>query len=381
MIINNKGFIEDLGVFAPYIQEGLIAVQRHPTEDFSIYNYTKTAQFGGKWDEAVRIARGLIVRDDGKVLARPFPKFFNLEEHMNPELGNIPNLPFRIQEKIDGSLGIMYWIGDTPYLATRGSFTSEQAIRGTKILQSKIRNLEWFKNEEYTFLFEIIYPANRIVVDYGSLEDVICLSVIENKTGNNALDIFENVAVNGFKTAKFLGSGIKNSPNVSDIKESYGDPTKDEGFVLLFENGFRVKVKFDEYVRLHRLVTGITARRIWDMLRHGESLEDLKQRVPEEFLDWVNTTEANLKSDFNSIRRTVMADYLMVVNWVEFEIGDGTGRLDRTSREYRKVFAKFAKKDKYADMLFSLLDGKPYEENVWKLIKPEAEKPFREDET
>ncbi len=75
---------------------------------------------------------------------------------------------FDVYEKMDGSLGILYWIDDKPFLATRGAFESEQAIKGTELLR-KHQNLNKL-NRNYTYLFEIIYPSNRIVVDYGAEE-------------------------------------------------------------------------------------------------------------------------------------------------------------------------------------------------------------------
>ena len=56
-----------------------------------------------------------------------FNKFFNMEEHQPEE---IPNETFEVFEKLDGSLGILFWYQGQWILATKGSFTSDQAIRG-----------------------------------------------------------------------------------------------------------------------------------------------------------------------------------------------------------------------------------------------------------
>src|SRR4051794_7418638 len=159
------------------IDEKYISVQTHPTEDLLIYNYTNKTQFDNKWNNETLHCRGLIMDSKRNIIARPFPKFFNVEQHTDP----IPVEPFEVFDKLDGSLGILYHAGDTPQLATRGSFTSDQAIKGTEILHGRYPIVRFYTS--WTFLFEIIYPANRIVVDYGPIEDIYLLTAINTATG------------------------------------------------------------------------------------------------------------------------------------------------------------------------------------------------------
>lgn len=101
-----------------------------------------------------KACRGLIVDAENWIVQRPFEKFFSIEQLE----------PFDVYDKLDGSLGILYWVGDEPAIATRGSFISDQAKRGTEFLRArKDLNLD----RRYTYLFEIIYPENRVVVNYG----------------------------------------------------------------------------------------------------------------------------------------------------------------------------------------------------------------------
>ena len=65
-------------------------------------------------------------------------------------------------------------------LATRGSFTSPQAIKGRELLEKYDYNR---LAKDYTYLFEIIYPENRIVCNYD-FEDLILLGMIHTKTGD-----------------------------------------------------------------------------------------------------------------------------------------------------------------------------------------------------
>ena len=90
----------------------------------------------GAWNEATVACRGLILDDDDRIVARPFPKFFGPSE---PDAPAIPSgRPMEITTKLDGSLGIAYTHPEGEVrLATRGSLTSHQAIEATRIWHEK----------------------------------------------------------------------------------------------------------------------------------------------------------------------------------------------------------------------------------------------------
>ncbi|MCC6744610.1 MAG: hypothetical protein IT175_12190 [Acidobacteria bacterium] len=157
---------------------GYVSARRHPTEPLTIYNYTARCQYDGHWTPMTRQCRGLIADDSGQVVARPFPKFFN---YGDLAVGEIPDEPFDVFEKLDGSLGVLYRTADGPAIATRGSFTSEQALLATDMLRSRYAGAEFL--DGCTYLFEIIYPENRIVVDYGGESRLVLLAVIDTATG------------------------------------------------------------------------------------------------------------------------------------------------------------------------------------------------------
>ena len=122
-----------------YVADGWLVTQKHPTLPLSIYNYSQKTQYDGHWDEVTLACRGLIVDSStGKVIVRPFPKFFNYEE-VESEVPWETSEYVYVQEKMDGSLGILFYYleGMEWVLATRGSFTSSQAIKGMEILKSK----------------------------------------------------------------------------------------------------------------------------------------------------------------------------------------------------------------------------------------------------
>jgi RNA ligase len=333
------------------IDEKYISVQKHSIVDLFIYNYTQKAQFDKIWNEETLMCRGLIMDKDNNIVARPFPKFFNVEEAINNG-EQLPLEDFRVTEKLDGSLGIMYWVGDTPYIATRGSFVSEQAIVANKILRKKYNDV--LLDKDFTYLFEIIYPSNRIVVDYGDREDLILLAVVHTETGDevnvkNYDDMFPIVATY---------DGIK---DVQELKTMQED--NKEGFVIQYESNKRYKIKFDEYVRLHRLVTGVNARSIWDLLRNEQPFDELMDKVPDEFYDWVKNTKEELEASYTKLEDKAIELYNNVKNYPT-----------------RKDMALQLMPHVERGIVFNMLDKKDYKEIIWKMLRPSAEKPFKQDE-
>lgn len=322
------------------VADGWLRSQRHPDADLWIYNYTEKTQFEKHWTPETLACRGLILDRWGGVVARPFPKFFN---YGTPEVGELPFLErFTVTEKVDGSLGILYYLDGEPQIATRGSFVSEQALVGTQLLTG----YEFEHSAGQTPLFEIVYPSNRIVVDYGERRELVLLAVIDNATGRDSA-----MAWSGPTAQVFDGYTIGELASLAE-------PNR-EGFVVTYRSGLRVKVKFDEYVRLHRIVTGVNARSIWEAMRNGDDLDALLDGVPDEIHRWVSDTRADLQDRYDEVVAAARRVF--------------GARPARTER--KQIAAFFTASDANPAVLFRMLDDKPYADLIWKAIKPDPYTP------
>jgi RNA ligase len=334
------------------VEEGWLISQVHPSLDLTIYNYSQKTQYEKNWTEETLSCRGLVMNSKGEVVARPFKKFFNLSEVE----GEIPDLPFEAFEKMDGSLGIFFWYNEDPVFASRGSFTSDQSKMGWEILKES----NYFILEEgITYLFEIIDPRNRIVIDYGLDERLVLLGAIETRTGKEILysDIEKDLKGNGFELVKKW----TNKKSISDlVKEN--DPSR-EGYVLRFSNGFRVKVKFEEYCRLHKIITNVSNVDIWEKLKDNLPLDEILDKVPDEFYGWVKKTENDLREKFQDI----IEESEEKIYSIKKKLGDSE----------RGIYAEEIKKEKNPGVLFNLLDGRSPDEIIWKLVRPKWSKPFK----
>lgn len=337
----------NLNKLREYEEQGLIRSQKHPIYDRIIWNYTQKCQGERKFDDYTVMCRGLITDPLGVVYARPFDKFFNWEEHESPELKDIPqNETFVAYDKMDGSLGITYLTPKGYKLATRGSFMSDQALKGSEMLH----HTELFK-PDMTYLFEIIYPENRIVLDYSGEEKLVFLGARSIETGEVFTpDWFPDI------------TSVYESPMV--ITDYSNSRDNAEGVVIYFKSGFMVKVKYEEYVRLHRLVTGVTKRRIWDLLRNGESVDELLERVPEEFEKWVRSTIDDLMGQFYEMKKNAENVLVKVVPMDNRK--DQAMYINTYPQELRGI-------------VFAMLDRKPIEPIIWRLLKPKHEVPFKEE--
>ncbi len=324
------------------ITAGYVKINQHPTANLFIYNYSETAQFERVWNEVTLQCRGLILDDTGKIVARPFPKFFNLEELVNEP---IPNLPFEVYEKMDGSLGISYAIDGEIFIATRGSFTSEQSVKANELLNTKFTSAKARMNPAITYLFEIIYPTNRIVLDYGDTEALVLLGMIETATGKEL-----PLADIGFPIVKRY-NGLK---DLHQLKALAFD--NKEGFVVKFSNNYRLKVKFEEYVRIHRIIMQVSSVTIWENLKAGDTFKEILERVPDEFYNWVKITKAKLEEDYEAIENIAKGEYKELST--------------------RKETALYFQTCQYPKILFSMLDGKDYSETIWRYVRPTYQKPF-----
>ena len=294
------------------IDDGYIEVSFHKDDpSLGIYNYTPKTQFSREWTTTRKICRGLIIRrtgNIGEIRAKPFPKFFNHDEPDAvlplPSRVALKEISYQVYDKLDGSLGIAYRdnIGDV-HIASKGSFHSDQANFANEWLENhkNIRNqLEVIIGSRLTPCFEIIYPADRKVVDYHKAQKLMVIGFIAYN-GTRFLE--------GINYPKEYMVAHRNFTGKWPHTLIEGDWDNREGYVVdwydcKYSTGGRYKLKFPEYVRLHRIVTGLNEKGVWEILcEKGEpGITELKMSIPEEFHNWVdNLAFPMIKQAFSDV--------------------------------------------------------------------------------
>lgn len=338
----------NLQILEQYYEEGWLIKQTHPNLPLTIWNYSQQTQYEGKWDEITLACRGLVTMDEtGEVVARPFKKFFNMEEGKH-----IPTEKYDVYKKMDGSLIIAFYFQGSWIFASRGSFTSDQAKAASKLFYQEYGSMGM--NPDTTYLFEFTAPWNRIVVDPGNREELTLLGGIRTEDGVEApwyhLDYVS--LLNGIPLVQKYDA----IEDYTKLKEMIHD--NEEGYVIRFSNGDRCKIKGEEYLRLHKIMTEISTKSVWECLSQGDDLYKILEDVPDEFFAKIDEYAEELTSQYIKIEAQALAQFSNI----------------SVHTDSRVEFAKCAKLSPLASVMFKMLDGKDYSEIVWKLIKPEYRK-------
>lgn len=327
---------EDFENINNLVKDGFIRRRTHSVySDVNLYNYSDKTQYSRNWNEYTIACRGLIVKDDGEIVGRPFPKFFNYDE-----VENIPwDSNFKIYPKLDGSLIIVS--GGGKYIASRGSFESEQVEWAKQIIQKE----KYVFDNRYTYLFELIHPENRIIVNYGDKVALILLAVIETSTGiEKDIKDFSDY----FHIVDIFETNIKNENDL--LKLNYEN---EEGFVILFENGLRIKIKFETYKRLHRLRSNLSTSSILENLKNSK---DVFQGIPDEFYPFIQEQVNILTEIFNANEQKAKEVYLNVKDL-------------ESRKEIAIKMNELSVEPHIKSAVFSMLDGKDYKHSLWSYIE------------
>lgn len=326
----------DLDLLKEYCVKTTMCYEKHPTQDLYIFGYysDRNPPKPTVWDNISIHCRGLILDGNGNVIERPFPKFWTYRQYLSSNtlllsedrIVRIPQGKFRILEKIDGTMVTLYWIGDKPYLATQRSFTNIKAVEATKLLYTKYSHLFDKFDKRFTYIFEAVYPETKVLIDYGDIRDLYLIGMIDKVSGK----LMELPDI-GFPVSHDYTPEYGYLKNFDDIV-ALNLPNQ-EGFVVYFENGLMIKLKFPWYQKVHKILDyyihqdRVAFSRFQDManifhfqyrkisisdveraLDHGDNdLLSLKCAVPAFYYlmgydYWLNVTKANILNQNTHIK-------------------------------------------------------------------------------
>jgi RNA ligase len=339
--------IVDLADLEREVAAGYINRRYHPEfPGLALVGYSDRAQFDNHWTPTVRACRGIIYRTDTlEVLARPFAKFFNYGQNVDEGTQYDLDVPIvGAFNKWDGSLGIGYTRPDGRFaIATRGSFDSEQARHATaRITQMQLLEGQLLTEVKVTPLYEIIYPDNRIVLDYGDRDELVFLGCVHIETGTYETPLDWHKEGFGATLREVLAQPPR--PNA-------------EGFVAWIDAHTAVKFKQDDYLALHRVISNLTVKEVWRQLRAG-TYQEFATALPDEFHDWAKRTANGLADRHLAIKAEVDALLDVVLDLADAD---------------RKSQALFLKKNGRPDLIgfvFSKLDGRDITDAVWRAVEP-----------
>jgi RNA ligase len=295
-----------------------------------LFIYTPRCVYEDGWDEFSIIARGLIVDEQaGRIVATPFPKFFNVGERR----GDVPDLPFEAFEKLDGSLIIVFEHAGRWWTATKGAFDSEQAVWA----QARLDALDLSPlTPGTTYLFEAIYPENRIVVRY--VEPALVMLGAYDSAGR---ELTYNEILATCQALEWRAARRHEFASIADmVSHAATLPRDDEGFVIRFSNGLRLKLKGAEYRRIHALISRCTPLAMWEAMNAGDDMAAIRRDLPEEF--WADFDEITrlLNVSIAALEMRVAEVAASVAHLSDKELGLSLNSLPADARPYLFGFRK-----------------------------------------
>lgn len=259
----------------------------------------------------VRECRGIVLdeADGWRVVCRSFDKFFN---HGEGHAAEIDWSTARVQEKLDGSLCNLYFYAGEWHVATSGTPDAGGQVHGSEGLTFAEYFWSTFRAQggtlptpgyrEHVFSFELMGPANRIVVEHAT--PWLRLLGIRDREAGEQYDVERHAHLVNIEP-------VRSFPLTSfrEMEATFPtmSPLSQEGYVVVDGNWNRVKVKSPAYVALHHAKDGMTDRAFVEIARNGETSEveaafpEIRARLQEVRIGLAGVRE-KVSADFDAMR-------------------------------------------------------------------------------
>ena len=299
--------------------------------NLTLYSYGKAISVEPDHPVIAR-TRGIIVTDDGTIVAYPFDRFFN---HFEIQAKPLDFSTAVMLEKFDGTLINVFYANEEWKITTRGSFYPNEGIYQERFDLMFTRlfdmtQLTYF-NREYTYMFELISKENRIVTHYDE-EFVALIGARSNITfeecSEEQLDSFAN-------SNKIRRPEVYNLTNIDECI-AYLDTLSDDFEGIIVRSGVnRLKIKKESYFALARI----------KMLNDREIFEYIvgKLHLDAEMLEWDEDVKGRIDS-MKSQWKTTLTFMNRVYDRIFAEFGHDQKEFAFASNEYPFYWYLFTKK-------------------------------------
>lgn len=297
-------------------------------DNYRVFNYRLASYTDFCLPDALE-ARGIMFYlkegQEPKLVCRPFKKFFNRNE--NPFTMNIDYSKIKKSAiKEDGSIITSFIDQETGKLRVKSkqSLISDQAAMAQAVLEDPsnfmlYEEVEDLTREDLTVMFELVSPANRIVLEYPKTE-LRVIGIRCNKTGNlierDTLSDGIFMAVRNrwvFEMHNFS----KNPKGATEaMVESIAGQQGIEGYVFTLEDGTMFKEKTDWYKSLHHLKDSVSNERHLFEAIIDETIDDVKAMFATDTftMERIRSMEDKVIPRFNHIVKTIEDFYVANVS-------------------------------------------------------------------
>jgi predicted kinase len=222
------------------------------------YNFSREAFYSQQWNKLTTTARGLFVDSStGRVVARSYPKFFEIEQHGSTQWRNLEkNLKFPVTAylKENGFLGIVSVRNGQLFVASKSTNQGEYKENFERILKTHVdcdKLKKYLEINNCSAIFECVDPYNDPhIIEYIN-EKVVLLDIVQNDF-TDTFKSYDEV----FSLAKEIGCKPKEMCKIFNTFEELksfieafdkDDKNEIEGFVFVDQNNFMFKYKTPFY--------------------------------------------------------------------------------------------------------------------------------------
>jgi RNA ligase len=335
------------------------AVCERPVGNLSLFEYSHTCMFDNLWNDVVRRCRGIVFdTTKGKIVGRSFDKFFNVNEREETQtkvlLKKAKEMEFSCTDKLDGSMCNIWCYDNQWHCNTPGSIESPQAQYARDKLLPRY-NLDSLP-KDLSYVCELITPwdGQTKVVKYGDKDALVMITAFENR--------WDQIEIPKSRVDMLAAqAGIERVQEIPMTIEdflTYTIPDGQEGYVIKYNDGFRVKVKSRWYVKWHRVMNFLTEKNVLELLRDG-SYNDLVKEMP-----------STLREGFDDV-----ASILLTMKEQIMAETDRWWSIVKDPTNYKECAELFKLTGSIQSILFARMRNKPDGEHkaLWKVIQHKIE--------
>ena len=198
------------------------------------------------WTEPLKLCRGLIFDTNGQLLARPYKKFFKLNETPETVVDELSEEEtFTVVDSYSDHLTTAFLYDDGSgseiVFATKDSFTSSRPayeLLYKMLFKYPSNKIDWHLTlSARTFLFEVVHPEYEENIDYHKEEALILVGI-------TAHDPFDEWGVGDVQNRSIrLGVDSLRTYNDYSLDQLINQKaSSNKDFIVKFEDGLRVEI-------------------------------------------------------------------------------------------------------------------------------------------
>jgi len=227
-------------------------------------------------EKIVQQCRGIILdsSQNWEIVSYPYDKFFNYGE------GHAVAIDWsqaKVYEKLDGSLIVLYFYNGKWRVQSSGTPDAAGEVNGFGFSFAELFWKVWQElgyqlpvETDYCFIFELMTPYNRIVVQQ-TINQIVFHGIRNTQT---LLEAEPTIWAEKYGWELVKSYALTSWKEVIEASQHL-DPMNSEGYIICDANFNRVKVKSPQYVAISHLREGFSTRRMIEIILTNEGEEFL----------------------------------------------------------------------------------------------------------